>query len=107
MGCPEKQKPGGCQLHNLQCGYPVCDEEHVQNTVALVKQLQKAQEYTKTYLFELSEDVLEWHNTTILHEHSKVRELATMLSFAGASSLNLAEQLISEAALEYVVENWS
>lgn len=23
--CKEKQKPGGCQLHNLQCGYPKCD----------------------------------------------------------------------------------
>lgn len=24
--CEEKRKPGGCQLHNLQCGYPKCDE---------------------------------------------------------------------------------
>ena len=24
--CPEKLKPGGCQLHNLQCGYPKCNE---------------------------------------------------------------------------------
>lgn len=24
-GCPEKAKPGGCQLHNLHCGYPKCD----------------------------------------------------------------------------------
>ena len=23
--CKEKAKPGGCQLHNLQCGYPECD----------------------------------------------------------------------------------
>jgi hypothetical protein len=23
--CAEKQKPGGCQLHNLHCGYPKCD----------------------------------------------------------------------------------
>lgn len=23
--CPEKNKPGGCQLHNLHCGYPACD----------------------------------------------------------------------------------
>jgi hypothetical protein len=25
-GCPEKNQPGGCKLHNLQCGYPKCDE---------------------------------------------------------------------------------
>lgn len=25
--CKEKQKPGGCQLHNLQCGYPDCDRK--------------------------------------------------------------------------------
>jgi len=24
--CPEKLKPGGCQLHNLHCGYPQCNE---------------------------------------------------------------------------------
>lgn len=24
--CPEKLKPGGCQLHNLQCGYPGCNQ---------------------------------------------------------------------------------
>lgn len=24
--CPEKLKPGGCQLHNLQCGYPKCNQ---------------------------------------------------------------------------------
>jgi len=23
--CAEKAKPGGCQLHNLHCGYPACD----------------------------------------------------------------------------------
>lgn len=28
--CAEKKKPGGCQLHNLQCGYPQCDKkEHI------------------------------------------------------------------------------
>lgn len=25
--CSEKSKPGGCQLHNLQCGYPNCDRK--------------------------------------------------------------------------------
>lgn len=25
--CKEKAKPGGCQLHNLQCGYPECDRK--------------------------------------------------------------------------------
>ena len=24
--CPEQLKPGGCQLHNLQCGWPKCNE---------------------------------------------------------------------------------
>lgn len=24
--CPEKLKPGGCQLHNLQCGWPACNK---------------------------------------------------------------------------------
>jgi hypothetical protein len=23
--CPHKKAPGGCPLHNLQCGYPDCD----------------------------------------------------------------------------------
>lgn len=25
--CAEKAKPNGCQLHNLQCGYPTCDRK--------------------------------------------------------------------------------
>ena len=25
--CKEKAKPGGCRLHNLQCGYPDCDRK--------------------------------------------------------------------------------
>lgn len=25
--CPEKLKPGGCQLHNLHCGWPACNKE--------------------------------------------------------------------------------
>lgn len=27
--CKEHAKPGGCQLHNLQCGYPACDRRAV------------------------------------------------------------------------------
>jgi L-2-hydroxyglutarate oxidase LhgO len=23
--CANKKAPGGCQLHNLQCGWPLCD----------------------------------------------------------------------------------
>ncbi len=25
--CPERLKPGGCQLHNLHCGWPACNKE--------------------------------------------------------------------------------
>lgn len=25
--CARKKAPGGCQLHNLQCGYPDCDRK--------------------------------------------------------------------------------
>lgn len=27
--CAEKKKEGGCQLHNLHCGYPACDRKPV------------------------------------------------------------------------------
>ena len=27
--CRENNKPGGCQLHNLHCGYPECDRKAV------------------------------------------------------------------------------
>lgn len=23
--CENRKKPGGCPMHNLQCGYPACD----------------------------------------------------------------------------------
>jgi hypothetical protein len=25
--CKEKAKTGGCQLHNIQCGFPACDRK--------------------------------------------------------------------------------
>lgn len=28
--CPNHNQPGGCQLHNLQCGWPNCDRRQVQ-----------------------------------------------------------------------------
>lgn len=27
--CPQHKKPGGCQYHNLECGYPACDTKFV------------------------------------------------------------------------------
>jgi hypothetical protein len=27
--CEEKAKPRGCQLHNVNCGYPACDRKAV------------------------------------------------------------------------------
>jgi hypothetical protein len=27
--CSNNKVPGGCQLHNLQCGYPECDRKPV------------------------------------------------------------------------------
>lgn len=27
--CQNKKEPSGCQLHNLQCGYPQCDEKTI------------------------------------------------------------------------------
>lgn len=27
--CARKKAPGGCQLHDLQCGYPQCDEKFI------------------------------------------------------------------------------
>ena len=30
--CPHKKAVGGCQLHNLQCGYPDCDRKVIEQT---------------------------------------------------------------------------
>lgn len=27
MACQNRKQIGGCQLHNVQCGYPLCDKE--------------------------------------------------------------------------------
>lgn len=31
--CAERAKPNGCQLHNLQCGYPDCDRRLTERQV--------------------------------------------------------------------------
>jgi hypothetical protein len=28
--CANNRVPGGCQLHNLQCGYPDCDRKKIE-----------------------------------------------------------------------------
>ena len=28
--CANNRVPGGCQLHNLQCGYPGCDRKKIE-----------------------------------------------------------------------------
>lgn len=35
--CKEKARPGGCQLHNLHCGYPECDRETKPDTQEILK----------------------------------------------------------------------
>lgn len=37
--CKNKAQPGGCQLHNLQCGYPSCDREPIQSPSVPVESL--------------------------------------------------------------------
>lgn len=32
--CQHKNRPGGCQLHNLQCGWPNCDRKAVEPSLA-------------------------------------------------------------------------
>lgn len=39
--CKEKAQPGGCQLHNLQCGYPTCDSAPASPTVSVLSQVNK------------------------------------------------------------------
>ncbi len=36
--CKEKAQPGGCQLHNLHCGYPACDRKAVTTPPAAQRQ---------------------------------------------------------------------
>ena len=31
--CANRKAPGGCQLHNLQCGYPQCDQRSEERRV--------------------------------------------------------------------------
>ena len=41
--CAEKRKPGGCQLHNLQCGYPACDQKPKTELLAAAPQPEAVQ----------------------------------------------------------------
>ena len=35
--CVERAKPNGCQLHNIQCGYPKCDVKEVEAPAKVVR----------------------------------------------------------------------
>jgi hypothetical protein len=64
----------------------------------------RAKEFAKQHIVEISEEILEWRNTALLKE-GRVRELAGILRpLAGSYALNVAESYAQSAAFEFVVQ---
>jgi hypothetical protein len=61
--CAHKNAPGGCQLHNLQCGYPECDRKAAAPPPMPVDPLEDARERLEAALGALQEAVLETRGT--------------------------------------------
>ena len=45
--CPNHNQPGGCQLHNLQCGWPNCDRRQVQHQPAAAASVSERARFSK------------------------------------------------------------
>ena len=65
----------------------------------------EAAKFAKDHVVVICEEVLEWHNTSILRE-GRVRELARLLEpLADSYALSVAESYARRAAFEFVVQN--
>ena len=51
--CAEKRKPGGCQLHNLHCGWPKCNESPQQAAQPVAPNIRAALQQAYLALEEL------------------------------------------------------
>jgi len=64
----------------------------------------KAEEFAKEHIIAISEEMIEWRDTSLLRE-GRVRELSRMLIPVAASyALSVAESYAQRAAYEFVVQ---
>jgi hypothetical protein len=65
---------------------------------------QQAEEFAKEHIVVISEEMIEWRNTSLLRE-GRVRELSRILTpLADSYALSVAESYAQRAAYEFVVQ---
>jgi hypothetical protein len=63
-----------------------------------------AEKFAKQHIVEISDEMIEWRNTSILR-NGRVRELSRMLTpLADLYALSVAESYAQRAAFEFVVQ---
>lgn len=69
---------------------------------AIIEQRRAADAFVEKHLIELCEEILDWRNTGWLDD-KKMRELFKLCDYAGHARQSLAEKLVGNAALKFVV----
>jgi hypothetical protein len=65
----------------------------------------QAEEFAKEHIVEISEEMVEWRNTSLLRD-GRVRELSRILMpLADSYALSVAESYAQRAAYEFVVQH--
>lgn len=59
----------------------------------------RARAFARHHVGELAREIVEWQDTALLRE-GKLRELASIVSFAGHDALKVAEHYATRAALD-------
>jgi hypothetical protein len=74
------------------------------DSAALRKIADEATKFAEQHIVAISEEMLEWRNTSLLR-NGRVRELAQMLEpLADSYALSVAESYAQRAAFEFVVQ---
>lgn len=86
MPCPNKSQLGGCQLHNLHCGYPACEDQPV---VAVVRKEQPS--YVKIQgIYFTHDEILEWREKEVAYRDRHADDVAVD-TFAQAMKNKMAQ----------------
>lgn len=88
MPCPNKNAIGGCQLHNLHCGYPKCDSEPV---TTVVKEIKRPDYVVINGMHFTHREILEWREKEVAYRDRHADDVAVD-TFAQAMKNKLAEK---------------
>ena len=74
------------------------------DAILIEKQFEEARAYVKQNLADIAEELVNWHRDDFLADDAKFRKAAALCpSFPGSNKMAIAEKIVSDEALLFVI----